>query len=364
MEMFTVFATGAGAPGNYGLIKALRIGAREEGRKLRIITADINPEAYGFHLANKCYVIPRGDSPDFIPKMLEICRKERPSVLFSWVDPELLPLSKAKKEFESLGTRVALSEPKAIETSQNKGKCYEFFRNDGITPEFGFAKNSAEFERVVKKLGFPKKPVCFKPSVSYGMRGFRILKPSASRGEILFKEKPDSAFADFGDIMGILKEYEKKSQIPELLVMEYLEGKEYTVDILLEKGRPVITIPRLRVVTKQGVSTVAVIEKNAEVIQKTELVAKRLGLNFNANIQFRYSGSGQSGEAKLIEVQPRLAGTTVACVGAGANLPYLGLKISLGEKIQVPQVKWGTVMKRFWEEVYSDGKGSWFLKME
>jgi carbamoyl-phosphate synthase large subunit len=361
METLTVFITGAGAPGTYGMIKSLRMGAREEGRKIRIVTADMNPDSYGYHLADKGYPIPRGDSPDFAPKVLEICRKERPAVLFSWVDPELLPIAKAKSEFEALGTKVALSGPQAIETGQDKRKCYEIFKKDGITPEFRIVKSSAEFGRAVKELGFPRKPVCFKPSFSYGMRGFRILKPSASRGEILFREKPDSAVADFDGIMETLREYEKKAGLPELLVMEYLEGKEYTVDILIEKGRPVITIPRVRAATKQGISTLAIIEKNMEIIEKTELVAKRLGLDYNANIQFKY---GKDKKPKLIEVQPRLAGTTVACVGAGANLPYLALKIALGEKIQAPQVKWGTVMKRFWEEVYTFQGKSWFLKME
>jgi len=360
METLTVLCTGAGAPGAYGIIKSWRLGAKHEGRKLKIITADMNPEAYGFHFADKGYTIPPGDSPDFIPKILEICKKEGPAVLFSWVDPELLPISKSKSRFEALGIKVALADPQAIETGQNKRRCYEFFKKDGIAPEFMFAKSSSEFGKAVKGLGFPKKPVCFKPSFSYGMRGFRILKPSASRGEILFKEKPDSAFADFGDVMQTLKEYEKKSNLPELIVMEYLDGKEYTVDMLLEGGRPVITIPRLRKMTSRGISTVALLEKNAELIQKAEFVAKKLGLDYNANIQFKYGKSGP----KLIEVQPRLAGTTVACVGAGANLPYLGLKIALGEKIQAPQVKWGTVMKRYWEEVYTDGKGSWFLKPE
>ena len=360
MENLTVLCTGAGAPGTYGIIKSWRLGAKKDGRKLKIITADMNPEAYGFHFADKGYTVPPGDNPNFIPKILEICKKENPAVLFSWVDPELLPISRAKSKFETLCIKVALADPQAIETGQNKRKCYEFFKKDGIAPEFRFAKSSSEFEKAVKELGFPKKPVCFKPSVSYGMRGFRILKPSASRGEILFKEKPDSAFADLDDVMQTLKEYEKKSNLPELIVMEYLDGKEYTVDMLLERGRPVITIPRLRKVTSRGISTVALLEKNTELMQKAEFVAKRLGLDFNANIQFKYGKSGP----KLIEVQPRLAGTTVACVGAGANLPYLGLKIALGEKIQVPQVKWGTVMKRYWEEVYSNGKGSWFLKPE
>jgi carbamoyl-phosphate synthase large subunit len=351
-------------------MKSWRLGAAKEGRKLRIITADMNQEAYGFHFADKGYAIPPGDSPDFVRRILEICKKEKPDVLFSWVDPELLPLSKAKKEFESMGIRVALAGPHAIETGQDKRKCYQFFKNDGITPEFRFAKTSQEFEKVVKELRFPKNPVCFKPSLSYGMRGFRILKPGADRGQLLFREKPDSAFADFNDIMTIFGEYEKRSGLPELLVMEYLEGKEYTVDLLLEKGRPVITIPRVRVVTKGGISTTAILEKNSEVIQKAELVAKKLGLDYNANIQFKYGrgkevrGTSNSGGPKLIEVQPRLAGTTVACTGAGANLPYLGLKICLGEKIQAPQVKWGTVMKRYWEEVYTDGKATWFLKPE
>jgi carbamoyl-phosphate synthase large subunit len=355
----TVLCTGAGSPGAYGIIKSWKLGAGQEGRRLKIITADMDPDAYGFHFADKSHVIPPGDSPDFIPKLMGICRKERPAVLFSWVDPELLPLSKAKKEFESMGIRVALAGPDAIGTAQDKRKCYQLFRKDGITPDFRFVKSSSEFEKATKELGFPKKPVCFKPSFSYGMRGFRILKPNANRGEMLFKEKPASAFADYSDTISIFREYEKKSSLPELLVMEYLDGKEYTADILLEKGRPVVTIPRVRAVTKGGISTTAVIEKNDEIIRKTELVAKRLSLDYNANIQFKYSGPGESGEAKLIEVQPRLAGTTVACAGAGANLPYLGMKIALGEKIQAPHVKWGTVMKRFWEEVYALRGRSW-----
>lgn len=360
METLTLFATGAGSPGAYGILKSFKIGAKSEGKKLRIVIADMNPEAYGFHLADKAYTIPKGDDHDFIPKMLDICKKERPDILFSWVDPELLPLSKAKKEFESVGTKVVLSGPQGIETSQNKRKCYEFFKKDGITPEFAFARTIPEFEKAVKRLGFPENPVCFKPSISYGMRGFRVLKPSASRGDILFKEKPDSALADFNDIMNILAEYEKGSRLPELLVMEYLDGREYTVDMLLERGKPILTIPRLRATTTRGISTVAVVEKNQEIIENSEKVAKKLGLDYNLNMQFKYGKGGP----KLVEVQPRLAGTTVACVGAGANLPYLGLKIALGEKIQIPQVKWGTVMKRFWEEVYTLNGKTWFLKCE
>jgi carbamoyl-phosphate synthase large subunit len=358
METLTVMTTGAGSPGAYSLFKSLRAGAAQDGRKLRIVTADMNPDSYGFHLAEKAYKIPAGSSSDFIPRIADICRKEKPAVLFSWVDPELLPLAKAREEIESIGVKVTISDAQAIESSQNKRKCYEAFSKDGIAPEFRFANSASEFEKAARELGFPKNPICFKPAFGHGMRGFRVLKPSASRGELLFKEKPDSAFADFKDMVAVLQDYEKGGVLPELVVMEYLEGKEYTVDVLLEKKKPVVTIPRVRAVTKGGISTTAIVEKNQEIIEKTEQVCRKLGLDFNINVQFKYGKNGP----RLIEVQPRLAGTTVACVGAGANLPYLGLKIALGEKIQAPKVKWGTVMKRFWEEVYTDGKSTWFLK--
>ena len=357
METITVFATGAGSPGAHSLFKSMRLGAAQDGRKLRIVTADMNPDSYGFHLAEKAYKIPPGNSPDFIPKIMEICRKEKPAALFSWVDPELLPLAKAKGEFESLGVKAAISDAKAIEASQNKRKCYEAFKG-GIAPEFRFANSAAGFEKAVKELGFPKRPVCFKPAFGHGMRGFRVLKPAANRGEMLFQEKPGSPFADFKDILTVLQDYEKKEKLPELVVMEYLEGREYTVDMLLERKKPLITIPRVRAATKGGISTTALVENNREIIQKTELVCSRLGLDYNVNVQFKYGKDGP----RLIEVQPRLAGTTVACVGAGANMPYLGLKMALGEKIRVPKVRWGIVMKRYWEEVYTDGKSTWFLR--
>ena len=152
METLTVLMTGAGSPGAYGIIKSWKAGAKVEKRKLRIIACDMNPDSYGFHMADKAYTIPRGDSPDFVPKLLDICKKEKPAAVFSWVDPELLPISKTKRDFEALGAKVTLAGPQAIETGQNKRKCYEIFSKDGITPDFRVVKTSSEFEKAVKEL--------------------------------------------------------------------------------------------------------------------------------------------------------------------------------------------------------------------
>lgn len=355
MDDIRVLFTGAGSPGARHTIKCFRIGAREEGRKISILAADMDKVAYGFYLSDKNLIIPRGDSPEFIPKLLEICRNERPTHLYSGVDPELLPLSRAKKEFEEIGTRVVLSDPEGVEISTQKAKTYEFFREEPFVPDFRIVKNVAEFEDAVKELGYPEKTVCFKPSFSYGMRGFRILKPGINRADILFNFKPDNIFANYDEIIEILRE---AKSIPQMLVMEYVEGSEYTIDMLLKDKRPVITIPRLRARTKQGISTIAKLEKRDDLIKASESIAQRLGLNYNINMQFKYT---EDGIPKLIEIQPRGAGTSIASIAAGANLPYLALKIAMGENIPKINVKWDTQMYRFWEEIFiSEGKKSFY----
>ena len=354
-----VFFTGAGCPGARSIIKAFRMGARSEGREIGIITADMDSLAYGFHLADRSFGIPAGDSPDFIPRIREICRDEKPELLVSAIDKELVPLSRAKEELGKLGIRTVLAGPEAIENAVSKRKSYGVAEKLGLSPEYIKVTDSQGFEEAVKGIGFPERPVCFKPSFSYGMRGFRVFQKGADRAALLFREKPGSVLADYQDILNILREAEGRGEkLPELMVMEYLPGKEYTVDLLIKDREPVVTIPRERVRTKQGISIIARVEKNQEIIEASESLAREIGLDYNANMQFRYS---EKGEPKLIEVQPRLAGTTAACIGAGVNLPWLGLKIAMGEELPEITVKWGTVMKRFWEEVFELNGRTWFL---
>ena len=64
--------------------------------------------------------------------------------------------------------------------------------------------------------------------------------------------------------------------------------------------------------------------------------------------------------SKVIEINPRVSGTIVMCVGAGANLPYLGVKYALGEPIPPVDVEWGTRMVRYWQELFRAPDGTNF----
>ncbi len=349
MEKLTILTTGAGAPGAAGIFKGFRMGAEQDGKQLRIITSDMDRYAYGFHLADKGYVIPEASSPRFIQRLMEICRKERPDLLFSWVTPELLKISRFSENFKNIDVIPVVSGMEAIEISQNKPKCFELFSR--ISPKFRVVETLEDFEKTVKEFGYPEKNVCFKPVSGYGMRGFRILSGKAN----LLEEKPEKATTDMASALNMLASYD---EFPEIVVMEYLSGKEYTVDMLLDNGNPVLTVPRERFRIKSGISNIAVIKENQEIAGTAEKIAKKLDLSYNANIQFKLD---ENKKPKLIEVQPRLSGTVIACIGAGVNFPYMAAKLALGESFEKPEIKWETTMKRFWNEVFIRNGEKWFL---
>ena len=241
MNSIKILATGAGSPGAGSIFKSFRLGAKEEGRKVEIVAVDMEKLSYGFHLADKYYVIPPAKSPDFLDKILELCEREKPDLLFSWVDPELVPLAENRKVFESVGTKVVLSSAEALKIAGNKIKCYEKISDLGYAPKFVFANTVDDIEKAAKKLGSPEKTVCYKPEVAHGSRGFRIIMPNVSRADLLFNEKPTNIFTTLEETKQILSGYKN---MPNMMVMEYLnglEGKEYSLDILVDDNGPIVS---------------------------------------------------------------------------------------------------------------------------
>ena len=51
---------------------------------------------------------------------------------------------------------------------------------------------AGEVEAAARELGYPDRPVCFKPVFSSGSRGFRILDPTVDRAHQLLHERPGS----------------------------------------------------------------------------------------------------------------------------------------------------------------------------
>jgi len=337
----TVIVTACGAPGGPGIIKALR---QVRERKIRIVGTDANPTASGLLLSDEAYVVPSGQSKSYIPALSKLAGKTNADVILPLSSMELSPLSKNRKRFGR--AKVVVNNERSLEIALNKKKCYEYLKRRNIPiPDYATVHNYEELVEAVHSLGYPKKAVCFKPPVSKGQRGFRILREDVDLGKLLLATKPDNTITTLELVSNILSK-----GFEELLVMEYLTGPEYSVDSLVKNGKSLVIVPRRRVETRLGISSVGVVEKNEEVMDVVRRINRALKFDYNINVQLKYSADGTP---KLIEINPRVSGTICLSSAAGPNLPYLAIKMSLKESFSIPKINWGLTMIRCWDELYA-----------
>lgn len=346
----TVLLTGIGSPGAPGVVRSLRL---VQGRPMRIIGVDMNPLAPGRFLTDHFATVPSAREPDFIATIAGICRQHQVDVVLPLVIGELIKFAEASRAFLAAGTVVSVSGAANLRAAIDKGMLFAALRTAHMeVPRHVLVRTGAELLRALRDLGYPSQAVCFKPTVSDGGRGFHRIAPPPERLRSLFAQKADSNDITYEEIERLLA-ISDPFDIPELLAMEYLPGREYSVDILADHGKVLVAVSRLREQTAGGVTTTGVTCLEEDVLRYASDVVARLGLHGNVGVQVRRD---RNGEVRIIEVNPRIQGSIVHCTASGVNLPYLAVKLALGSAPLAEElaVKWGVRMQRCFTEVYSD----------
>lgn len=346
----TVLMTGAGAPGASGIVRSLRA---DDERSVRVVGVDADAEAYGFGLVDEHYTVPRGDEDGYVARIAEVAAAEDADAVLPLTTDELRPLAANRGDVPG---SVMVSQLDALDVANDKGALYEFLDANGYdcAPDYRRVADADAFVEAVESLGYPETPVCFKPTVGSGMRGFRVLDEGTDRVSRLLDEKPGAGVTTLPEVLPVLSDADP---FPELAVMEYLPGKEYSVDVLAMGDSVGPVIPRTRAQTRAGITFQGVVEDNDELVAASSAICRDLGLEYNVNLQFKYDADG---DPKVIEINPRVSGTIVMCVGAGVNLPALGVGHALGEPIPDVEPEWGTRMSRYWNEIFRAPDGRTF----
>ena len=121
-DICTVLITGAGGAAVPSLIDLLH------KKKYRVIGVDMDPAAIGLYAADKGYVIPGGMSPDFLPVIRNICRKESVRAVVPLVDEELI----SSFELEQDGIAVLLPRTEFIAMCLDKFVLMKQLKSVGI----------------------------------------------------------------------------------------------------------------------------------------------------------------------------------------------------------------------------------------
>jgi biotin carboxylase len=305
--------------------------ADTDGR-FHILYSNTNPHVTAARVAHEFHQEPTGlDAQAYLDWCLAFCREHRVDIFIPGKEASSLAGQHAR--FAAQGTRVlSAAAPEALQMIHDKALFYAAADLPGApVAEFRPFETLAQFDAAYAELRPRHAQLCVKPSRSVFGLGFSVLDEQRSSAALLIAgAQYHIGLDDFRRGLGELGECRT------MLLMEYLDGHEYSVDCVGDHGRLVCAIARKKPMTAgRG----QLIDMRQDIIDATARLARSYGLNGVFNVQFREGG----GKLRLLEINPRMSGGIgMACV-AGPNLPWIALKgfaDGFGQ-VEVPPVRDG-----------------------
>ncbi len=350
MKTITVLLTASGSQFAPGIIRCLKNNGE---REIRVIGCDMSDDPTCPYLVDKFYKVPSAKHEDFAKILIDICKKEKVDIYLPQMSAELPVLLEYIHEFEKVGTVVSMTCDETLNIANNKLFLFEHLKTHGIeVPRFEKVCSLEEFEKGLGLLGYPEKPVCVKIPDSSGSKGIRVIDANKSRYDIFVNEKPSSLIVSKEDIVSTLQQAQA---FPDLLLMEYMPGDEYTIGLVADKGKVLYIGGRRSPVMQMSIAQETIAEYNERAYTIATQVVESLKLDGNIGMDFMFD---ENGVAQLMEINPRIDATVSLFAAAGLNLPYLRVKQLLGEELPVVKINYGVRLKRRYLETFTDVQGN------
>ena len=241
-----MLVSASGAPGTAALLRALRDNGE---REVRLVGTDRSERSVGRHLCDAFHLVPSGSEPGFADAMVEVVARESVDVVLPQSSHDLQGLAEHRARFD---VPVLVSPPDAIRRSNDKAETYALLHRIGVpAPAFRRVRGAADVDAAARELGYPERPVCFKPVFSSGSRGFRVLDPTVDRAHQLLNERPGSVAMRLEEAVELLPD----EGGPDLLVMELATGDERTIDGIADGHRVVLGHPKTHEAIRAAIRT-------------------------------------------------------------------------------------------------------------
>jgi len=239
--------------------------------------------------------LPFVTEPDFVERFRAMIDENGIDVVVPAHDDAVLVLAHAR---EKLGCKVVASPPETCEVCRSKALTYRHLAERGIrVPKIiDPSASSMEF------------PVFLKPDVGQGSRGVHVARTSE---EARFYSQKD----------------------PSLLWLEYLPGREYTVDCFTDRHRNLVFVgTRERARVQNGISVRARPVKDA----RAEAIAAKINdAMLLRGVWFFQLKEDCQGEPVVLEVASRIAGSTAVYRSLGANLALMSVYDALDLDVEL-----------------------------
>ena len=280
-----IAVTGVGGGVGQNIIKSL------ENSDYNVVALDADPLAAGLYLSKTAYLIPYANKDNYIPKLLEICENENISLLFPGLEPELMPLSLNRHLFDKIGTKVVVSKPEVITICEDIQLTFEHLMKSGVHVPITFLAEN------------------FNPNTgSYPFVLRQRVGGARAKNKFLIRNSFEWEAA--------LKKI--KSDISNYIIMEHIDGHEYTCGSVNLNGscKGVIVMRRI---LRSGETYKCFTIKNEVIEKEVRKILDAIKPFGACNVEFKL----KDGKPYVFEVNARCSGTTAARACSGFNEPKI-----------------------------------------
>lgn len=330
MKKINVLVTGIGGPTAQGLLRGFL-----DKENVFAVGADRRTLTSGNQFCDKTYQIPRfTDEKLYKQAIKQIVEAEKIDVIFPSLHEEIDLFHEFRDELDVL---VALPESGHFDVLKDKEKVYTFLSAHDLSqyiPKYVGFSGTQNIHKIVKESFSGDPYVVVKEVTGYGSMGFSIVTNRENYLTALRAGK--NKYVNIDDYCDLDSDARR-------IAMEYLAGKEYSVDVLLHNGKVVVAVPRERTGVSSGIVLDGKVVCNEALIEAATRITEKLASNGFLNLQFFKTDDGY----KLTDVNARFCGSQVMSLGAGVNFPYLYLQYNVLQEYVEVQPRWNTRMIRY-----------------
>jgi len=269
----------------------------------RIIGTSNTKWTPGFAHCDKSYLLPDIVSPEYIPKVMELCKLEAITGILSFYDPDVVKLSKHFNEFIKMGITPVIPKAEIAEICFDKYKTFQFLRAHNIKTAKTYLDISQALIDI--KSGAISFPVFVKPRRGFGsMLTFKA-----------FNERELTAFFNYA---------------PGMIIQEELEGEAINFDMLNDLNGNVISVISWR----KFLSRMGETEQSQTFFDKSVIdFGIKLGNTLNHIGPLDADLFQKGGTISVLEINLRFGGGYPVSHLAGADFPRKIIKMLKGEEV-------------------------------
>lgn len=285
------------------LLRAFRRAIDQLGESGRIVAVDIDSLAPALRMADRPYIVPRLDHPEYIAILKEILVREQIAVVFPLIDPDIPKLAAHREALEATGARLAVVPSAAAEIARDKWQTVQFFARLGLDVPRSWlpgqlAPDSAEY------------PLFIKPRD--GSASQQTFKVTNARELEFFSE-----------------------YVRQPIIQEYLEGPEITNDVVCDlEGRVLTVVSRQRIRVRAGEVIVGKTLYEPVLVEACTRIAAALPAIGPITVQCMM----HAGRPHFTEINARMGGGLPLGIAAGVDWPTWLLARVTGRPVDVPPI--------------------------